>query len=237
VPRSLLQEVLPMLPSTPPRDLAAATLILGLLLAAHVPAASGAEAAASAPPEEGGWMLRQKSFTYMGFTSFYSCEALADRLRTLLLLAGARDDLKVRPRGCAEGLNRVTRLPAAQLEFRTFVPAAQLPPTAPPVAPDEPPAKQLGRDAPKLKRAEDAAAEPGVGAWRTVEIDGRGTRRVIEAGDCELVEQFAREVLPLFTTRNVVNRTRCTPGQRSTFDVYLSFEALGPVPTADTASR
>jgi hypothetical protein len=180
-------------------------------------------------------VLRQKDFVYMGFTSFYSCESLADRLRTLLKLAGARDDLKVRARGCAEGFNRVTRLPGARLEFYTFVPAAQLPPAAP--AKVEAPAKQLGRDAPKLKRAEDEAVVPGVGAWRTVEIDGRGTRRDIESGDCELVEQFTREILPLFTTRNVVDRTRCTPGQRSIFDVQLAFESLGPVPTADVARR
>lgn len=231
-----------MLQYSPARD-AAAILVVAVLLAAPAlarggapatpaPAAAPAQAPTSAaPPEEGAWVLRQKDFTYMGFTSFYSCASLVDRLRTLLKLAGARDDLRVRARGCAEGFNQVTRLPAARLEFYAFVPAAQLPPAAP--AKVEAPAKQLGRDAPKLKRAEDAAVEPGVGAWRTVEIDGRGTRRLIEAGDCELVEQFTREVLPLFTTRNVHDRTRCTPGQRSILDVQLSFEALGPLPTAD----
>jgi hypothetical protein len=44
-------------------------------------------------------------------------------------------------------------------------------------------------------------------------------------------------VLPLFTTRNVENRTRCAPGRRSSFDVNLTFESLGPVPTADVPPR
>jgi hypothetical protein len=231
-----------MPPRSPARN-AVATLAAAVLCATSavaggaepVAAVSPAPAVAGAPPEEGAWVLRQKDFTYLGFTSLYSCDGLASRLRTLLRLAGARDDVRVRSRGCAEGVNQVTRLPGARLEFYTFVPAAQLPPAAPVKV--EAPAKQLGRDAPKLKRAEDAAVEPGVGAWRTVEIDGRGTRRLIEAGDCELVEQFAREVLPLFTTRNVDDRTRCTPGQRSTFDVHLAFESLGPVPTADAPRR
>jgi hypothetical protein len=218
---------------------AAGSLAAAALLAVHTfasaadPVSASPDAANAPPPEEGAWVLRQKDFTYMGFTSFYSCDSLAERLRTMLKLAGARGDLRVRPRGCAEGFSQVTRMPGARLEFYAFVPAAQLPaPTVP--ANSEPPAKQLGRDAPKLKRAEDKAVEPGIGAWRTVEIDGRGNRRQIEAGDCELVEQFTREVLPLFTTRNVDDRTRCTPHQRSTFDVRLSFESLGPVPTADT---
>jgi hypothetical protein len=218
--------------ATPPPNAAGTAPSAAASAGAAAPSGSPA-AANAAPPEEGAWVLRQKDFTYMGFTSFYSCDSLADRLRTLLKLAGARDDLKVRPRGCASGFNEVTRMPAARLEFYAFVPAAQLPRPAPAAVKDELPAKQLGRDAPKLKRADDKAVEPGVGAWRKVEIDGRGPRREIEPGDCELVEQFTREVLPLFTTRNVDARTRCTPGQRSMFDVQLSFESLGPLPTAD----
>jgi hypothetical protein len=205
--------------------------------AAEWPAAESPVTAANAAPEEGAWVLRQVNFNYMGFTSFYSCDSLASRLRTLLVLSGAREDLKVRPRGCAEGSNQVTRMPGARLEFRTFVPAAKLPPPPPPAPKTEAPARQLGRDAPKLKRVEGAANEPGVGAWRTVALDGRGLRDAVEAGDCELVEQFVREVLPLFTTRNVEDRTRCAPGHRSSFDVNLRFEALGPVPTADAPRR
>jgi hypothetical protein len=220
---------------------AAAKLAAAVLCAACTVAGAAESGVAESPvaatpvPEEGAWVLQQVNFNYMGFTSFYSCDSLASRLRSLLVVAGAREDLKVRPRGCAEGSNQVTRMPGARLEFRTFVPTAKLPP--PPAPKIEAPARQLGRDAPKLKRAEDAAVEPGVGAWRTVALDGRGLRDAVEAGDCELVEQFVRELLPLFTTRNVENRTRCAPGHRSSFDVNLTFESLGPVPTADVPPR
>lgn len=201
--------------------------------------AAGDAASPGGAPEEGVWVRRELNFTYMGFTSYYSCESLADKLRVLLRLAGARDDLVVRARGCAGGASQVDVMPSARLEFYTFAPAASAPPVAAPAAaPPAPPAKQLGRDAPKLRRrAEAGAQEPGVGAWRKVEIDGRGPRRLVAAGDCELVEQFTRDVLPLFTTRNVDDRTRCTPHQRSAFDVQLSFEAIGPVPSADVAAR
>ncbi|MBS0399072.1 MAG: hypothetical protein JSR95_10390, partial [Proteobacteria bacterium] len=45
-------------------------------------------------------------------------------------------------------------------------------------------------------------------------------------GDCELVERFATTVLPMFTTRNVINRTRCVPHQDSGSLIDLRFEAL-----------
>jgi hypothetical protein len=197
--------------------------------------------AAPAPPdaraavEEGVWIRREHDFTYLGLTSFYSCDSLASKLRTLLKMAGARDDLRASPRGCAEGLSQISRFPSARLVFWTFVPAALAPP--PPEAKPAPPAKQLGKDAPKLKRGDVIAPEPGTGAWRTVTIDGRRVSSLIEPGDCELVEQFRREVLPLFTTRNVGGNLRCTPHQVQPWDVDLTFDVLGPVPSADVTRR
>jgi hypothetical protein len=183
--------------------------------------------------QEGVWVPREYTFTYMGLTAYYSCESLANKLRILLDLAGARDDAKVSPRGCIDGPNRIQPIPSAQLKFHVFVPADEAP--APAKAPEKPapPARQLGRDAPKLKRV-GVEPEPGVGAWRRVELDGRRPRR-LEAGDCEVIEQFARQVLPMFHTRNLKDDVRCTPGRVSASDVRLSFESLGPLPKADVA--
>jgi hypothetical protein len=225
--------------------------------AAAVPAAPVASAPADAPvapagaittpvgpsgiayadaAEEGVWVRREYTFTYMGLTAYYSCDSLAGKLRILLDVAGARDDAKVSPRGCIDGPDRIQPVPSARMVFHVFVPK-ELAPQPPKKAEEKPspPARQLGRDAPKLKRV-DLEAEPGVGAWRRVEFDGRRPRR-LEAGDCEVIEQFVRQVLPMFHTRNVQDDMRCTPGRVSASDVRLSFEALGAPPKADVTPR
>jgi hypothetical protein len=214
------------------RRLLAATL-LGTV------AGAGAAEPAAQGPESGVWVRREVSFTYLGFTSHYTCDGLESKVRTLLKLAGARNDMKVVSYGCG-GRFELSPFPAVRAQFWTFSPgerpagtAAAAPSDAPPGAAGSP-AKQLGRDAPKLKRGDQPPPpEPGTAAWKTVRIDGRTPSQTIEAGDCELVEQFAREVLPLFTTRNLDNQTRCTPHQSSPFDVRLAFDVLAPVPTAE----
>jgi hypothetical protein len=202
---------------------------------------------ASAPPvvdtaslaagvEEGVWLRRELTFAYMGFTSYYSCESLADKLKAMLRSAGAREDARVSPRGCGANPFEVTTMPTAQLVFYAFVPAALAPPLPPPPKP-EAPAKQLGRDAPKLKRRDPQDPQPGTGLWRTVDWDGRRTRGPVDPGDCELVEQFVKQVLPLLTTRNVKDELRCVPRQVSPWDTKLSFEALGPLPPPEKAKK
>lgn len=60
-------------------------------LAAHAAEAAGAEpgAAAGAEPVPAVWQRHEVDFTYMGFTSLYSCDGLEDKLERLLKAAGA----------------------------------------------------------------------------------------------------------------------------------------------------
>ena len=44
--------------------------------------------------ERGVWQKHEYSFAYMGFTSTYSCDGLADKIKLLLITAGARQDAK-----------------------------------------------------------------------------------------------------------------------------------------------
>jgi hypothetical protein len=53
----------------------------------------------------------------------------------------------------------------------------------------------------------------------------------LHVGDCELVEQFKSSVLPMFSTRNVVNHTTCVPHQESGSLIDLTFDAFTPTPT------
>jgi hypothetical protein len=44
------------------------------------------------------------------------------------------------------------------------------------------------------------------------------------------MEQFRQQVLPMFTTRNVVSNTTCIPYQESGSNIDLKFEAFTAVP-------
>ena len=63
--------------------------LFGGILSAGVALAGDA---APATPQPGVWKKHTYAFHFMGFTSTYSCDGLADQLKVLLLAAGARKD-------------------------------------------------------------------------------------------------------------------------------------------------
>ncbi len=166
-------------------------------LGAALFAALAATTAAAAEP--GVWQKHEYSFAYMGFTSTYSCDGLADKLRLLLLAAGARPDAKVRAGACASGFGRPDRLARADLTFYTLAPADQA--------------------------AAPADGSPTPGHWAPVEFSDHRPRE-LGTGDCELVEQFKTSVLPLFATRAVDNHTTCVPHQVAGSVINLHFESF-----------
>lgn len=71
-----------------------------------------------------------------------------------------------------------------------------------------------------------AAQTQGVpGVWRSVSIQ-RSHTRDLEAGDCELVDRFRKDLLPFFSTRNVLDRVRCLPHQNGRGAISLSFDVF-----------
>jgi hypothetical protein len=156
----------------------------------------------------GVWQKHEYSFKYMGFTATYSCDGLADKLKILLIAAGARHDAKSQPGACASGFGRPDKFANATLTFYTLAPAD---------AGTSPDAKPVGA------------------AWRSVALSARSPRE-LALGDCEVVDQFRNSVLPMFTTRNVVNHTSCIPFQLSGSNIDLRFESLAAAPSAAHAA-
>lgn len=77
-------------------------------------------------PAAGGpgiWQIHKYTFQFMGFTTTYSCDGLADKLRKLLLAAGARADVKSQPGACAAPFGRPDKFARADLTFYTLAPA------------------------------------------------------------------------------------------------------------------
>lgn len=164
------------------------------------PATAGQEVAAT-------WTRQEVDFTYMGFTTRYSCEGLRDKMRILLEASGVRRDYEVRLGACSAGPGRVTELPRVRLVFH----AAAVP------APGS-----------------HDAGEPVVARWKQVELS-RHRPRQLEAGDCELVEQFRDRVLPALTMRRLESDINCVPHQLSVSSFMLRFEVLEGLQPADPA--
>lgn len=175
---------------------AVANYVLLSVLAGAVTA--NADAAGAGSQDPGVWQKHQYSFEFLGFTSTYSCDGLASKLKLLLLAAGARADAKASAGACASGFGRPDKFARADLTFYTLAPASAAKP-------------------------DDGA--PVGGSWIPETLTDEHPRE-LGRGDCELVEQFRTTVLPMFTTRQIDNHTTCIPHQESGSEIDLKFESF-----------
>ena len=174
-----------------------AAVVAAMLLAGRV-------LAADVTPELGVWQLHQLNFDYLGFTSTYSCDGLADKLRLLLLRSGARADVMAQPGVCAASQGVPDKFARARLSFYTLTP----------------------------RSTAGASGEAGQGQWQSVDLTARHPLE-LQLGDCELVEQFRDRVLKkMFTVRNLNDGTTCIPHQESGSLIDLRFESFAPLPGA-----
>ena len=79
-----------------------------------------------------------------------------------------------------------------------------------------------------------AGTEAGQGAWRAIAWGPLDTRD-FDAADCELIDQFRREILPMFTVRDLKSHMNCLPNQADLSGIRISFSVLGAVPPAKVA--
>jgi hypothetical protein len=151
------------------------------------------------------WKRHEIEFTYMGFTTRYSCEGLRSKLRLLLQASGARPDFAVNTRSCASGPGEMAEFPRVQVVFHV---------------PEMPPA------------GNHVAGESTAARWKKVDLR-RHQPTDLEIGDCELVEQFRDRVLAAFTTRNLVSEINCIPHQLAGSSFRLEYEVLVGLPSAE----
>ena len=178
--------------------------LTGVAVATACILAGAANAATPADAESSSWQKHEYTFPYMGFTSIYSCEGLVDKVKLLLILAGARGDAKVTESGCTRTEGGPDRMASARLVFYTLAPRGDA----------------------------DEGQIPGL--WRNVAVAANRPRD-IQAGDCELVEQFRETVLTkFFTIRNLRDKTTCIPHQVAGSIIDLQFEVLAAPPGVKT---
>jgi hypothetical protein len=161
---------------------------------------AGAPAAEpAAQPEFAVWTPKEAEFTYMGFTTHYTCDGLRDTIRAMLLQLGARkSDLKVTESPCSGIPDRPNPFPGVRIKMSVLQPAPA----------------QLSPDAQVVEAH-----------WKPVKLPYRETG-INAAGQCELLEQFNKKLLPLFTTRNVDLHAFCVPHQLDALGTKLEAEVL-----------
>jgi hypothetical protein len=173
----------------------------------------GAAVPTTGSPVAAVWRERHVEFSYMGRTARYSCEGLRDKVRAMLLDLGARRDPTIVALGCEDdGPARTTAVgPHLSITFSA------------PALPD-PAAKPV--------RAGDLAATDARFVAFSITTDAF---RNLGIGDCELVEQFARQILPKLVTRDVRQDITCIPNELSGSHFLLRGEVLRPLPPGEAA--
>jgi hypothetical protein len=156
------------------------------------------------------WKEQHLSFHYMGRTSRYSCDGLRDKVRAMLLELGARRDLTITALGCEDTAARIRHAapgPSLTIVFSSPV---------------------LADSAAKPLHAGDLSS---VGArYEAFSITSDAFRNM-EIADCELVEEFAHQILPKVAIRDLKQDITCVPFEQSGGRFLLRGEVLRSIPS------
>lgn len=181
---------------------------------------------AASPARNAVWVQQELTLAYMGFTNYYSCEGLRDKLRWVLDEVGARPGYEIRTTGCVN-VTGPERMPGARI-------VAALPVEATPEVLsrlESGAAKQalVARSTGKAEASGDVAVAQFPARPRLVEFRGRPGGR-LQDGDCELMEQVRDRVLVPLGVRIVDDGLRCAPRSVSPGSLRLTVEVLEAVP-------
>lgn len=190
----------------------------------------GASAVAQeSAPVQAVWQPQELTFHYQSFTTFYSCDSLENKLQQMLRQVGAEAIVRVRSAECGRG---PVRLPRAEIQLISPVPAT---PKALAALKEGESTRELVARITGDRERMAALTEQFPAQWQRVEI-GRGPNAAnLEGGDCELVDQFRRRILPELSVRVLDDNTPCPPNSPSLTRPTLVVEALIEMPKPDEA--
>jgi hypothetical protein len=204
----------------------AALWSLAAPVAGAVDAPATASAADATAPVMAVWVEQKIDFTYVGFTSHYSCSGLKNKVSSILKEIGARPGFKLTARACMNPHHGAEWTP--MLNMVVAMPREATPEVLAEVAKDEArrelAAKSGGKDAPA---AEPAAEFPA--RWRRVDFRDSPSG-LVQPGDCELIEQLRDKVFVPLGAKIVESQMGCVPHRINNGIVNLSIEVLEPVP-------
>lgn len=174
-------------------------------------------------PVQAIWKRQEIDFFYQSFTTFYTCDGLEDRVESILRAVGAKD-VKAIATGCFG--NSPSRTPHVKLVAKTPVEAT-------PEALAELEKSKTTRELKARVRGErpDEVTAQFPASWKPVNLSVG--QFGIDSGECELIDELTRKVLPKLAVRIVKNDVSCTPHQSNFSQPRLQVEALTALPKPD----
>lgn len=219
---------------------AVAMLSLAVQLAgppAHAAAEKSIQAAGNTPAPPAGmvdavWVEQELAFTYMAFTTFYSCNGIRDKVRGVLREIGVRPGFTVRASACINqfGPERMPRV-----TIKAALPQALTAGLQQTLDGDQS-RRELVARVQGQEAAESEAGEVFQARWQRVVLE-QSHNSVVKDGDCELMRELVRHVFgPLGVQVAAGSRLDCVPKQVPLNSVRLELDVLQPVPAAQPAS-
>ena len=166
------------------------------------------------------WKAQQVNFEYRGYSTTYSCRSLQDKLEIILRTVGARENVRLQSYVCDEHLG-IARF---QISMQSPVIASDenIRELTTHDSKDELVARVNGE---QLPGAADLERFPAV--WKKVSF-ARDRYMRLDRGDCELVEQLRRQILPRMSVQIVKDNIRCSSAFGNISSPRLTVSALVP---------
>lgn len=213
----------------------ASALLLALLfgmpgMAADAPTPADEPAVAGAEPVQAIWKHQEIAFYFQSFTTFYSCTGLEGKLERIMRELGVYAKVRVRAADCPSSVARMPRVVMAVIG----------PVEATPEALAERDKTKSVRELTQRVRGKGKSDNPldsleqFPAQWRRVALS-RG-RLDLQPGDCELIEELTKKVLPKLAVRIVNDDVQCSPNQLTLGQPRLEVESLVEMPKADDAT-
>jgi hypothetical protein len=162
--------------------------------------------AADRPPDQpadvvtGAWQHHKVNFSYIGYTSHFTCDGLEERVQAILLHLGARKDARVVASGCPGPIGATSRTAWVDADFYTLVPV------------------------------DNAGGSDTVKAsWTPLEVTPKSPRFMGD-GDCELVQSMKDLIIQNFSLRDIEYRTDCVPHQLTMDGFAVKGQVLRTLP-------
>jgi hypothetical protein len=170
-----------------------------LLLAASI---ASAQTQPDAAVVEAVWKPQRINFVYRGYSTLYSCRGLQEKLEKILTTVGARGGIQLRAYSCDDEL-AIARFQIA-LASPVEATAENVDALTNYDSQDALIARVRGE---RLASGEDLQRFPAV--WKTISF-ARSREMRLAPGDCELVEQLRRHILPRMSVQIVSDQVRCS---------------------------
>jgi hypothetical protein len=210
--------------------------MLGLALLFSLPAPRAEEATEQATegavtavdPVQAIWKHQEIAFYFQSFTTFYSCSGLEGKLERIMRELGVHAQVRVRSVDCPAGVARMPRV-----VMRVVAPVEATPEALAERDKNKSVRELVERVRGKSDHPLDSL-EQFPAQWRRVALS-RG-RLDLQPGDCELIDEIRKKVLPKLAVRIVKDDVHCTPNQLTLGQPRLEVESLSELPKPDQAT-